>query len=76
MADEKKLLKPIYLKGGRDLKGVETQVQLYGARDYLRSIGIEPLYFYVENDIIAEVTEPYAIKVIKNYEKLKEKASE
>lgn len=74
MSEEKNQLKPVYLKGGRDLKGVETQMQLYGARDYLRSIGIEPLYFVLNKDVIAEVGEQYALKVIKDHEKLKAKA--
>ena len=71
--EEKNQLKPIYLKGGRDLKGVETEMQLYGARDYLRSIGINPLYYIFEKDMHAEVTEQYALKYIKDYEKIKAK---
>ena len=73
MAEEKNQLKPVYLKGGRDLKGVETQMQFYGARDYLRSIGIEPLYFVLNKDIISEATEQYALKVIQDIEKIKAK---
>ena len=72
---EQQILKPLYLKGGRDLKGVETLVQLYGTRDYLRSIGIEPRYIIIVDNIWAEVTEDLAITEIKSYEKIKEKES-
>lgn len=72
--DEKALLKPVYLKGGRDLKGVETTMQFYGTRDYLRSIGIEPLYFIINKDIISEVTEQRALKIVKEIEEDKNKA--
>ena len=76
MAEEKQILKPIYIKGGRDLKGVENETQFYGAITYLRSIGIEPLFFIINKDIISEATENYALKVIKDYEKMKRKSVE
>ena len=71
MMEEKQILKPVYVKAGRDLKGVENETQFYGAITYLRSIGIEPRFFLINKDIISDVTENYALKVIKEYEKLK-----
>lgn len=72
MAGKTDDLKPMYLKGGRDLKGVESLEQFYGTRDYLLSIGIEPRYFVREKNMIIEVNEAEAFKRLRKAESEKE----
>ena len=70
--DVREILKPVYIKGGRDLKGVDSVEQFWATRDYLISIGITPIYFCLEKSIIYECSEPNALKLIKEIEKQKE----
>lgn len=71
--DENKDLKPFYIKGGRDLKGVDKLEQYFGTKDYLVSIGITPKYYIREKNLISEVSENEFYKRLKKVEDEKEK---
>ncbi len=69
--DENKDLKTFFIKGGRDLKGVENLNQYFGTKDYLVSIGITPRFYIRDKNILSEVNEAEFWKRLKKLEEEK-----